>query len=185
MDEKELYSYWKKYVDSKFLYRVVSEEYVPSIKKQGFNHNKDPFEKNKNDIYKLFSICMRLYKQGFIMMRWWGKPVDQKKVIKISKEDLANPGIDFTPNFENILFYYLNLQGGALVCTVRIFTEELIMKRPPLSDSEWTLVKKLNVWSRKKYSYRNKVVVIRASSKCFEHAHFQWFRVNIQKYLPG
>ena len=175
MNEKGLFNYWKKYVDSTYLYRVVSEEYLSDIKKNGFDHKDDPFDRYKKDIFRLFDICLKLYKKGFIMMRWWGRPVDQAHVIKCTANDLNKPFIDFTPNFGSAIKEYLRLKGGALVNTVLIFTEELLMKKPPLTSSEIKLIKKLNNWSRKKFSYNNKVVVIRASSKSFETAQFQYF----------
>ena len=174
-ENQEIYNIWKKYVDSKYLYRIISEEYLTEIKKFGFNHNKDPFKNKKEDISKLFKIILKLKNEGFIMMRWWGKPVDQEHVIKCTTKDLKINYIDFTPKYEDTIEYYLNLKGGALVNTVLIFTEELLMKKPPLKEDEWKLVKKLNNWSKKKFEYNNKVVWIKASSKYFENAKFQNF----------
>ena len=91
---KAHYNTWEKYIDKKFLYRVVSDEYIPSIKKIGLDNNKNPFKDKKKDIFKLFKIVLNLKKRGFIMMRWWGKPVDQEIVINCTKKDLKSNYID-------------------------------------------------------------------------------------------
>ncbi len=173
MNNKSLYTFWKKHVDSKFLCRIVSEEYISDIRKNGLNHKKDPFEKNKKDIFKLFNICLKLYNKGFIMMRWWGKPVDQTVVIATSKKDLNNPFIDFGPNNKKNIDYYLNLRGGALVNTVLIFTEEILMTKPHLTKPEIKFVTKMNQWAKKKHIYKNTVIFVKASSRYFESAHFR------------
>ncbi|MBU1045454.1 MAG: hypothetical protein KJ915_13795 [Candidatus Omnitrophica bacterium] len=173
--DEDLYQIWKRYVDSRFLYRMVSEEYIAGIEKYGFDHKKDPFKNKKKELLKLFKIVLNLKKRGFIMMRWWGNPVDQEEVVKCTTKDLEINYIDFTPRFEKIIDYYLNLKGGALVNTILIFTEELLIKRPALKKDEWKLVRKLNLWSKRKSEFENKVVWVRASSKCFEDADFQNF----------
>jgi len=182
MDEKTLFTFWKKYVDSKYLYRTVSEEYTSELKTHGFNPRNDPFRKHKKEIFRLFDICLKLHKKGFIMMRWWGEPVDQTNVISTTKKDLNNDFIDFTPNFKQTIDYYLKLKGGALANTIFIFTEELLMKKPPLTNSEVKLIIKLNEWSKKRRSFKNKVIAIPASSRYFETAFFQNFQ---GKYLES
>ena len=170
---KKHYNIWKKYIDSGFIYRVVSEEYLPSINKIGLDPKKDPFRNNKKDIFRLFQIILNLKKRGFLMMRWWGKPVDQEKVINCTKKDLKSNYIDFTPNYKKVLDYYKELKGGALVNTILIFTDELLVKKPQLKEEEWKLIKKLNNWSKKKNQYTNKIIKIKASSKYLENAEFQ------------
>ena len=171
--EKQLRNWYKKYVEDRVMLRMVSEEYIPRIKKYGFEHNKDPFSKVKSDVFQFFDILLELKKKGFIMMRWWGKPVDQELVINCSKGDLNLNYIDFTSEHEFIIKYYLNLPGGAFVQTILIFTEEILMKKPPLTDEEIKLVKKLNRWSKRKAKYKNKVIRIKATSNYFENAVFQ------------
>ncbi|MBT4577195.1 hypothetical protein HOM13_00215 [Candidatus Woesearchaeota archaeon] len=180
---KAHYNTWEKYIDKKFLYRVVSDEYIPSIKKIGLDNNKNPFKDKKKDIFKLFKIVLNLKKRGFIMMRWWGKPVDQEIVINCTKKDLKSNYIDFTPDYKKTIDYYLKLKGGALVNTILIFTDELLVKKPQLKEDEWVLIKKLNKWSKKKNQYTNKIIKIKASSKYLEKAEFQ--ELGKKKYSPS
>jgi len=174
MKKEALFAFWKRYVDSRNLYRIVSEEYLPAIRRAGLNPKKDPFENHKKDIFRLFDICLKLHKSGFIMVRWWGKPVDQVKVINVTRHDLNNDFIDFTPDSGNLLEYYLKLPGGALVNTLFIFTEELLLKQPPLTQSDYALIRKLNAWSKKKRAFKNRILSVRGSSSYFESAHFQY-----------
>lgn len=183
MEEKELYQFWKENIDSKYIYRIVSEDYIFEIEKNGFEPDKNPFEKIKPQLFKLFEIIMTLKEKGFIMMRWWGEPVDQEVVINCTKKDLEKNYIDFAPNYKNIVNYYLNLNGGALVQTILIFTTELLMKKPPLTDKEVLLVEKLNKWANLKAKKKNKLVWLKASSSCFENVYFQ--RNGEKEYLES
>lgn len=173
MADTALHNYWKKHVDSKFLYRIVSKEYIPQIRKSGLNPRKNPFNPIKKDIYKLFDILLILKKKGFLVIRWWGRPVDQAEVIRVTKKDLKKNFIDFTPNTHNQLKYYLNLRGGALVSTILIFTNEVLKRKPDITEKQLKLVKKLNKWAKHKSKFKNKIIRIKASSKHFEGAHFQ------------
>lgn len=180
--ENELKQIWETYVNSQKIYRVVSEDYIFEIKKYGFQPNKNPFDEIKPQLFDLFKIVLNLKEKGFLMMRWWGSPVDQEVVVNCTKNDLEKNYIDFTPNFEKTIDYYLNLKGGALVQTILIFTEEILMKIPQiLSKKELTVVSMLNEWSKKKANSKNKVIVLKASSSYFEDVIFQI--PNEQKYL--
>jgi hypothetical protein len=176
-----LHRFWKEYVDSTHLYRVVAAEYVPRIKTHGFEPHRNPFKSRMKEINQLFAIVLRLHKQGFIMMRWWGAPTDQVQVVATTKRDLTKNFIDFTPDAH--VPYYLDLRGGALANTIYIFTEELLLKRPPLTQKEWALVRKLHVWSKKKVQQRNHVVALKGSSQYLESAKFQAF--DRKSYLPS
>lgn len=183
MEEKELYQFWKEHIDSKYIYRIVSEDYIFQIEKNGFEPDKNPFDKIKPQLFRLFEIIMTLKEKGFIMMRWWGAPVDQEVVINCTKKDLDKNYIDFTPNYKDIINYYLNLKGGALVQTILIFTTELLMKKPPLTKEELSLIKTLNDWAKRKANKKNKVIWLKASSSYFENVYFQ--RSGIKEYLES
>lgn len=183
MEEKKLYQFWKENIDSKYIYRIVSEDYISEIEKNGFEPDKNPFYEIKSQLFKLFDIIMELKKKGFLMMRWWGAPVDQEVVINCTKKDLDKNYIDFTPNHKDIINYYLNLNGGALVQTILIFTTELIMKKPPLTKEEISLIETLNSWAKQKANKKNKVIWLKASSSYFENVHFQ--RSGVKEYLAS
>ncbi|MEK6886242.1 MAG: hypothetical protein AABW88_00235 [Nanoarchaeota archaeon] len=173
MTKEEEYKLWKEHIESQFLYRIVSEEYLPNIKKHGFNPDKNPFRKMKKEFNGLFVILLRLKKQGIIIKRNWGKIVDQEQVIRTTKKDLNKNYVDFTPNYKHIIQYYLGLRGGALVNTILIFTKEILKRKIKLNRKETKIVKKLNKWAMKKTNVKNKAIRIKASSKYLENAHFQ------------
>ena len=180
---QDLEALWKKHVDSVFLYRVVSKEYAPSILKNGLRHDKDPFFTKKAEIEQLFRLLLKLKDKGFLLMRWWGQPVDQEDVIKTTRKDLENPYIDFTSSIQEAREYYKPLSGGALVQTILIFTEEILMKRLPMTTREADVVKKLNKWAKKKSDYKNVILKVRGSCPAFETAKFQ--RHSGQEYIPS
>ncbi|HIH23968.1 TPA: hypothetical protein HA251_02945 [Candidatus Woesearchaeota archaeon] len=175
--EKELLAFWKKHVDGKRLYRVVARKYVPDIRRSGLNPGKNPYKSRTKDIRAFCRILLALRKKGFVMMRWWGRPVDQLNVVETTLRDITSGYIDFTPDYKSSLTidYYLNLRGGALAQTIYIYSEELLMKQPPLTAKEWTLVKRMNSWSKELCSDENALLSIPASSAYLEHASFQHF----------
>lgn len=183
-NENELKQIWEEYINSQKIYRIVSEDYISEIKKNGFQPNQNHFNEIKPQLLELFNIVLNLKNKGFLMMRWWENPVDQEVVVNCTKTDLEKNYIDFTPNFEKTIDYYLNLKGGALVQTILIFTEELLLKIPQiLSKKELKLVTMLNEWSRKKANSKNIVISLSASSSYFEKVIFQI--PNEQKYLES
>src|SRR3989344_8366685 len=172
MDEREIYRFWKKYIDRN-LYRVISSEYISEIKKDGFNPKKDPYQKLISDIKKVFRLVLKLEKNGFIHRQDWGfKKVTGKYIVMISLEDINSQFIDFTPNNQET-FYYKKHKGGALIQTIKRVTNDILKRKPNLSSSELTLVKKLNKWSENKSQFNNKTLFVKGSSKYFETALFQ------------
>ena len=172
MDEKELLRFWKKYI-ARNMYRVVSSEYVKDIKKKGLNPKKDPYQKIIPDIKKLFSLVIKLEKKGFVHEQDWGfKKVTGKYIVMVSSEDICSPFIDFTPNYKET-YYYLKHKGGALVQSVKKITADILDRKPKLSDSEQSLVRRLNKWSLKKSNFKNKTIYVKGSSKYFENSLFQ------------
>ena len=61
MKNLNLHKFWKKYVD-RDIYRIISEEYVPSIKSKGLNPANDPFQKKFKDINSLFNLMIKIEK---------------------------------------------------------------------------------------------------------------------------
>lgn len=172
MDEKELFRFWKKYIDRN-LYRVVSSEYLSDIKKNGLNPKKDPFQKIIPNIKLLFRLVLKLEKKGFIHEQDWGfKKVSGKYIVMVSSEDIESPFIDFTPKYKET-FFYKKHPGGALVQCIKEITKDILERKPKLTSLELHLVKKLNQWSKKKSQFNNRTLFINGSSKYFESALFQ------------
>lgn len=174
---------WNKYIHNTHLYRVVSSEHIDSILTHGLRHDKNPFKSKISDIEALFEFVLKLKKKEFIMMRWWDKAVDQERVVQVTRKDLEKSYIDFTSSLAEAREYYKPLSGGALVQTVLIFTEELLLKRIPMTQEELSLVKKLNAWAKKKSTYSNVILKIRGSCRSLESAHLQ--RFGGQEYIPS
>ncbi|MFO7711171.1 MAG: hypothetical protein R6V53_05395 [Candidatus Woesearchaeota archaeon] len=170
MDEK--YRFWKKYIDRN-LYRVVSSEYLPQIKKEGLNPKENPFQQIIPEIKKLFRLVLKLEKKGFIHEQDWGfKKVTGEYIVMVSLEDIDYPFIDFTPDY-NETYFYKRHKGGALVQTIKKITEDIITRRPKLTSKELELVHSLNNWSEKKSQFNNKTLFVKGSSRYFESALFQ------------
>lgn len=172
MSEKGLYRFWKKHIDRN-LYRVISSEYVNSIKKDGLNPKKNPYQKLIPYIRILFKLVLKLEKSGFVHEQDWGfKKVTGKYIIMVSSEDITSPFIDFTPNYQETC-HYRKHKGGALIQTIKKITEDILTRKPELSPAELSLVKRLNTWSNKKSQFNNKTLFVKGSSRYFETALFQ------------
>ena len=172
MDERYLRLFWKKYIDIN-LYRVVSEEYLDEIKKKGIEPDKNPFHKHIPQIKQLFSLLLKLEKDGFGHQRLWGGTVvTAEKIIRVSTTDIDNPYVDFTASY-NKTYYYRRHNGGALVTTIKAITSDILEKKPLISKSELKLVNDLHEWAMTKSSFINRVLFFKGSSQYFETAHFQ------------
>ncbi|MBI2667599.1 hypothetical protein HYX17_02400 [Candidatus Woesearchaeota archaeon] len=172
MKERELLRFYRKYIN-KDLYHVVSLEYINDIKEEGLNPKKDPYQKLIPDIKRLFKLILRLEKKKFIHKQNWGfKIVTAKYIVKTSLKDINSPFIDFTPLYKET-YYYRRHRGGALVTTIKAITYDILKRKPELTKSEFDLVNMLYKWSIKKSKFKNKVLVVKGSSRCFETAHFQ------------
>ncbi|MBT4416639.1 hypothetical protein HOC80_00895, partial [archaeon] len=71
MEEKELKKLYNKYIKNKMFYRVVSNEYIPKIRKKGLTPEENPFDDFKGEIRKFFLIIENLSKKGHdIHIKW-------------------------------------------------------------------------------------------------------------------
>ena len=172
MDERYLRWFYEKYID-KNVYRVVSEEDWPRIKKHGIEPDRDPYTAYVGKIKKLYSLLLKLEKKGFGYTRVWGtQVVDAEKIVSVGIKDLDHPYVDFTASYEKVNYYRKN-KGGALAGSVKGITKEIRERKPIISKNEWKLVNELYNWSLVKTSFKNKVLFFNGSSEYFETAHFQ------------
>jgi len=56
MNEKQLKSFYNKHIKNQFFYRVISEEYLPKIKKQGLTPENNPFESFKKELRRFYTL---------------------------------------------------------------------------------------------------------------------------------
>ncbi|MBW3004083.1 hypothetical protein KY328_04685 [Candidatus Woesearchaeota archaeon] len=180
----DLYKLWKNYVDSKILYRVISSEYVADIKKNGISPRKDPYKKMIPKIKKLLNLIVALEKKGFVHKQKWGpKVVGPRKIRGVSNVDMDKPYIDFTPHRKEVM-YYLNYKGGALTTCVFLITSDIRNRNPSLTKKQKEFVEELYAWSKKKSSYKNKVLYCKGSARFFEKARFKPLRKKVYWVSP-
>jgi len=176
-DDKELLGLWKKYIDSKFVYRVISDEYAKDTKKNGLNPKKGPFKKIKPKLEKLFRLVLKLEKQGKVIYLDWKKKdlVRGREAVRVTRTDLNSPLIDFTPHWKMVLQFKKQWKGGANVTNAEFLCEEILKLNAGLTEKEKSLIKELLEWTKKKSKYKNRVIFIKGSSKYLEKAYFQHF----------
>ncbi|MBT7903581.1 hypothetical protein HN587_06985 [Candidatus Woesearchaeota archaeon] len=174
-----LFKYWKKHIDNQKLYRVFSQEYSDSIKKQGIDPNNNPYKSSNRKIKKLFRILAWLERtHNFNHTQDWGRKelVTTDHIIKVTLEDMEKKYIDFTPYPKEVKYYQKLMRGngGALVSTVQKITEDIIKRKPKLPFLvRWKFITNLHDWTLAKGDHKIKVLFVKGSAKCFETAIFQ------------
>jgi hypothetical protein len=185
--EEKLYKLWKKYIDTN-LYKVVSEEYLPSIRKKGFQINKDPFSKKKSEIKKLFEIILRLEKRGLIYHHKIGQvKVKGSYLAKRSSISMNKKLLDFTNSYEQARKFKRKWRGGALTVAVSDLSNFLMSNKNILNKREIKLIKNLISWANKKRRFENKMIFIKGSDPIFENAKLQ-YNLKVRKnqgYYPS
>jgi hypothetical protein len=168
MNEGQLKDFYKKYIDVK-IYRVISKEYLPKIKKEGINPKKDPLKIKYKEIKKLFELIEKYERKGIVYTETW-RDGERKgsEIIKISKKSMNNNYIDFVTDYKQVLKFKDKWRGGALVNTISNYIN--FLKKQNLSNKEKKLIEKLKLWSNKKRKYQNIIIYTKGSNKYFENA---------------
>lgn len=170
MDEAFLKRFWKQNIDRN-IYRVVSEEYIPGIRKNGMNPAKDPFKGMHPKIKSLYSLMLKLEKKGFAYEeKWRDGPVKASYIIKVSRASIGNNFIDFVADYKQALKFRGKWRGGALTNVVFNFCRFLLLNKGMLSAKEQKLVYLLFEWAKKKRRFKNRIMAVKGSAKCFETA---------------
>jgi hypothetical protein len=173
MDNKELKSLWKKYIDLN-VYRTISTEHINDILKNGLDPSFKPYKEVKNNIKNLFRLLNKLKNQNYKYKEYWGNKViygDELAIICL--EDLNSSFIDFTFNYKEII-NFKRLRGGTLTKVIRRITQDLLDKDLIFNIKEKKLINNLYDWSKlKEKNFHNKIIYIKGSSSFFEKALFQ------------
>ena len=154
--KRELYKIWKRYIN-KPIYRIIPERDYKIILKKGLDPKKDPYEKIRPKLNKLFKIILNLEKKGkMIKLKWGSKEVYGSYIVKTTKDDLLKYYIDFTPNKKDIKYYSM-MVGGAIVNNIKRLTKKLIETNIEISNKNLKIINELNRWAKSK-KCENKVI---------------------------
>lgn len=172
MNDKQLREIYNLYIN-KPIYRVQSDEYTRDMKKNGLNPKKDPFLRMRKRLEGLFKIVLRLEKQGIIFTLDWGRPVSGSYAVKVTREDLKSPFIDFTIVKKDVMKMGKAWKGGANVTNTKELCNLIIGSGAAISNKEKKTVNYFIRWVKNKSRYKNRIIVVNGSSRVFESAHFQ------------
>jgi len=206
IEENELKKIWKRYIDSKFVYRSQSREYLKQISKEGFDPIKDPYVIIRPKLERLYDLVLKFEKRGYKMiLDWNGVYPAGSEAVRVSRLDLDNPFIDFTTYLKEAKVFAKQLQGGAIAANVLELIKGIEGFNIKLTKSQEELNKELLKWAKKKMKFKNKLLRVRASSESFQSAKihtfeykkyfvspygsFEYFKkvvqeYGIEKYLP-
>jgi len=170
--EKDLLEIYNKYVNRP-IYRVVPSWSIKSIIKNGIDSNKNPYEKIKPRLLKLFKLVKKLEKKGIIISFQRGhRIVTGGFTADECYTDLSKNYIDFCISDDQVNYYLNVIKGGAIPAAIKRLTNKILEDKILLSKDELGLVKELFIWSSSLIS-ENKVIFVNGSSKVFEDALFQ------------
>ena len=168
--EKELYKIWKKYIDRP-IYRVIPSRDIKNIKKNGINPNKNPFEKYRPLLNKLFDLVLILERAGYNMtFKWGNKESSGYYAVRTFRNDLSKNFVDF--GTKKMVEFYLNIEGGALVRNIKRITKRIIEEKPLLSRKDSKLVRGMNKLADRMMC-KNVMISVRGKANFFETAIFQ------------
>jgi hypothetical protein len=182
MEEKELKRLYNRYVKDRNCYRVVSNEYLPKIRKKGLTPEENPFDDFKKELRKFFLIIENLGRKGHhIHIKWAFETPTGVRVSRICRKDLRKNYIDLNPDRKHNA-YYLNMKGGSLVSNVKDLAKELLKNKALLTEKNLEQISKVLKFCDKKAKYKSSTLYISRTSKYLEKAHFQHFG---GKYWPS
>lgn len=176
MEEKQLKEFYKKYIDIK-IYRVIPEEYIKEIKNEGMNPKKDPLKNRYNTIKKLFKIMKKFEKEGIIYTEnWRDRNRKGSEIIKINLKSMKNKHIDFVADYNQATKFKEKWKGGALINSISNYIN--FLDKQELSSKEKEIIEELKLWIKEKQNYKNVMIYVRGSNKCFEKAKLLLLPIN-------
>ena len=180
ISEKEMGKIWKKYICKK-VYRIIPFDQKEKILEKGMDPSKDPYEKEKSLILKIYDLVKRLEKKEIVYSTVWGKKGNRRKVsgseiIDINTKSIRGNYLDFVYNKKQLKIFKKAWKGGCLVTYTKIFCDFLFEHREKITKAELNLVKKLNKWaSGKQKEKKYAIISIRGNEGIFEKAKFYCF----------
>tara|TARA_B100000315_G_scaffold245047_1_gene270450 strand:+ start:74 stop:808 length:735 start_codon:yes stop_codon:yes gene_type:complete len=183
MEEKELKKLYSKYVMNRNFYRVVSNEYLPKIRKKGLTPEENPYDDFKGELRKFFLIIENLSRKVHtIHIKWAFENPVGTRVSRICRKDLRKNYIDLNPDRKHNS-YYLRMKGGSMISNIKDLAKELLKNKSLLTKKNLEQIDKVLKFCDKKSKYKMSTIYIPRSSKYFEKAHFQHFSGG--KYWPS
>jgi hypothetical protein len=191
--EKELYEYWKNYIDIP-IYRVIPIRTQKEALSRGIDPKNNPYKKIIPKIKSVFNLIKRLEKRGIHIIYLRGKSeVTAHFICQELLTDLSKNYIDFCISQKHIDYYLSAIPGGGVPNAVKKLTKELIGKDLPIPKKEKQIIRKLKNWADSLIC-KNTVVYVMGSSSVFERALFQLMgtkkkkhrtKFKESKYLPS
>ena len=175
MEEKELRKLYHKSVKDRNFYRVVSNEYLPKIRKKGLTPKENPYQDFKDEFRKFFLIIENLSRKGHaIHIKWAFETPPGTRVTRICRKDLRKNYIDLNPDKKHNS-YYLKMKGGSMISNVKDLAKQLLKNKSLLTKNNLIQIEKVLKFCDQKSKYKMSIISISRESKYLEKAHFQHF----------
>lgn len=102
--------------------------------------------------------------------------------VRVSREDLRKPFVDFTTNYKEALGFKKRFKGGALNSNIIQMIKKIEGFGINLIKSQKDLLKGLKKWAWDKSSHASVLLKIKCSSKSLEGAKFQNYAHGAKRY---
>ncbi len=170
MNEKQLFSYWRKYIDIP-IYRVVRTKDLVEIKTKGITPKEDPYKEIRKEIKQLLQYLEKNDPFGKIVFLDWGRKVSGVFALKVTLWDLSVARVDFAPDKKSV-DYYLKFRGGAATKNLREIIDLIKTNNLTVSLREEKIINKIKKFVLERDSEMT-FVSLKGSSKLFERALLQ------------
>jgi hypothetical protein len=162
--EQEMKALWQERVASKYLYRGMSTCDL----KDPLDPKTDPFQEVRPQLFRLIEALERALAKGFtftVHEDYSNLSFDLKDILKWSRRDLENAGLDFTSSYKSASGYSRNYQGSQLKQNFKYITDHLtkrIENSSPLLDmteEDQAATSLINIWLSENKNGGSRVVI--------------------------
>ncbi len=172
---------WEERVEGKFVFHGMSAKDLGD----GLDPSADPFMLIRPKLDQLIEVLSSLVEAGFkftVREEHFGHVCEQDLglILRWTRNDLGNPGIDFTSSHGDACGYADCHQGSQLKQNFKYITDHLPdakgdpIVREVMGKAEWSLVGEVNEWvSQESPEHWSVVIWVRRSCPAFD-GHGKW-----------
>ena len=149
--EQTIEALWKKRVAGQHLFHGMGKQDITDPLDPG----QDPFTEVRPQLLRLIQVLDQALTAGFrftVHEDYSGMSFDLSDILRWSRRDLADGGIDFTSSYQDACGYSENVQGSQLKQNFRYITDRLPDRRKDpalaafMTAGDWDIVAELNAW---------------------------------------
>ncbi len=196
--EQAIETLWKERVAGQHLFHGMGKHDLTDP----LDPAKDPFAEVRPKLLRLIQVLSQALTAGFrltVYEDYSGMSFDLADILKWSKRDLGDGGIDFTSSYQDACGYSRNHLGSQLKQNFKFITDHLPDRSddsalaPFMTEDDWDIAAELNSWISRGGNDHTRIVlwVSRTSpvfddcTRCLPLGSLQVFSRNIMTQIRG